>query len=149
MSISKKTAAMAEIIKANLGEVEVVGKEAIVNSEKAYEASLEGTGLDHDTVKKVMDHDKRFITAFTHVTGELAEKHFSENEEIEAIISSASVDQLNSHTVRVQKVHEPVEGKPQYGLVQVHSAFGMDGETSEEFKKVSRSISKSIKAIAG
>ncbi len=140
---------MADIIKANLGNVELVGKEVIINSEKAYAASLEGSGLDHDTVKQVMDHDKQFITAFTHVTGEIAEKQFTDNEEIEAVISSASVDQLNSHTVRIQKIHEPVEGKPQYGLVQVHSAFGMNGDTSEEFKKISRMISKNIKAIAG
>lgn len=139
---------MASLIKENLGEVEVIGKEAIVNSEKAYEASLEGSGLDNETVQKVLAHDKRFITAFTHVTGELATKHFEDNEELEAFVSSASVDPLHSHTVRVQKVHEPVEGKPQYGLVQVHSAFGMDEGASEEFKKVSRSISKNIRAIA-
>lgn len=148
LSNSKKSPTMDDYIRSNMGEGEVIGKEVIINSEKAYEASLEGSGLDKETVEKVLQHDKQFITSFTRVTGEVATKHFEDNSELEAVVSSAAVDPLHSHTVRVQKMHEPVEGKPQYGLVQVHSAFGMDESTSEEFKKVSRSISKNIRAIA-
>lgn len=149
MSLTKKTQSIADLIKAKTSAAEISGNEAIVNAEGAYSDSLEAAGIDYETVQKVLEHDKRFIVAATHVAGNIAEEQFSSNEEVGSVILTAGIDEHHAHTVRVQKMHEPVEGKPSYGLVQVHSAFGMNEESSEEFRKVTKAISKNIKALAG
>jgi hypothetical protein len=149
MSLSKRNITLADLIRPKVSAPEKIGTEVSFNTgPEAYAAVFEENGITVETAQKVLELDKRFITSLTFIGGELAEEQFKADDEVEAISLSAAIDDNHVHTVRIQKVHEPVEGKPQYGLVQVHSAFRMDTDTSEEFKKVSRAISKNVRAIA-
>jgi len=146
MSISKKNLALVTLIGSSMDAMVVTGNEGTINT-SSYGASLESRGLSLEVAKEYLQHDKEFIVALTATAGEKAVEAFTENKDLEALIVSAAIDEDHAHTVRIQKIHEPIEGKPQHGLVQIHSGFAMNAETSEEFKKISKTISKNIKAI--
>lgn len=146
MGISKKTSAMAEKIMASLDEGKVVGDELYITGAGALEQSLEDAGIPLDMYNKAVEHNSRFATALAHAGGNVAIERMSDNAEINSVVVATPLNETHGHTARIARCHEPVEGKPQYGHVQVHTSFSMDETTSNEFRGVVRTIGKNAKA---
>lgn len=145
MSLSKAAQKMADAIRESMDEGVVTGDELLINAPGALEKSLEGSGITKEQYDGVIEHHTKFVTALAGTVGEVGIEKMSENAEVNNVVINVPVSDHAGHTARIARCHEPVEGKPQYGHIQVHSAFQMDENTSSEFKKVVRSIGKRAK----
>ena len=143
MTVTKKTLAASDALKAHFVDGDLVGGELHINAgEDALATALDGTGVSADQYRDVIKHHPRVVTTLTHAAGDVAIEKMKDNEEIQSVVVTLPVTDEHVHTARVARIHEPVEGKPTYGHTQVHSAFAMDENTNKEFKSVLRSINK-------
>lgn len=145
MSLNKATQKMADAIRESADKGVITGDELLINAPGALEKSLEDSGISKEQYDGVLNHHTRFVSALAAATGEIGLERMSENADIKNVVVAVPVNENVAHTARMARCHEPTEGKPHYGHMQIHTAFEMDEATSSEFKKVVRSVGKRAK----